>query len=310
MAKGHTEPAFTGGEGDGGARSIRVVRFGGDPAARSDPRLFAHPYAVIVLVTEGASQARHRGPLRLEAGDVHLIPPGDAHGGLRGLGVRGFAVSFGLEALPSRDFPSPGGALGHPLLAPLKRVRGGCHPVFRVPPRTRARLERLMSELEAEQERSEHWGAEWAMRALLELILVEVGRVAEALPQPPAAPGVVAEALAFIEAHALSPLSLADVARAVNKSPGHLTTLLREQTGRTVGGWIASHRMAEARRRLVETDEAVAIIGERVGYSDVTHFIRTFRRAFGQTPLAFRREAQRAAGAPPPRPSRGRARKR
>ena len=35
-------------------------------------------------------------------------------------------------------------------------------------------------------------------------------------------------------------------------SPGHLTTVVRRKTGRTVLEWIAERRMAEARRLLVE----------------------------------------------------------
>jgi len=53
----------------------------------------------------------------------------------------------------------------------------------------------------------------------------------------------------------------------------------------------AGHLMAEARWRLRGTDERVDIIAERVGYADVTHFIRLFRRVHGLTPAAWRRKA-------------------
>jgi AraC-like DNA-binding protein len=47
--------------------------------------------------------------------------------------------------------------------------------------------------------------------------------------------------------------------------------------------------MAEARRRLHETDEDVAIVGERVGYCDPAYFARLFRRIHGTSPRSFRR---------------------
>ena len=47
-------------------------------------------------------------------------------------------------------------------------------------------------------------------------------------------------------------------------------------------------RMAEARRRLLHSDEHVDIIAERVGYADPTHFIRMFRRTHGATPGRWR----------------------
>jgi AraC-like DNA-binding protein len=70
-----------------------------------------------------------------------------------------------------------------------------------------------------------------------------------------------------------------------------LRLILVELTGRTVGEWILEYRMAEARRRLRGTDERVDIIAERVGYADVTHFIRQFRRLHRVTPAAWRRRA-------------------
>jgi AraC-like DNA-binding protein len=52
--------------------------------------------------------------------------------------------------------------------------------------------------------------------------------------------------------------------------------------------WIIAGRMAEARRRLLHSDESVEVIAERVGYADPTHFVRLFRREHGSTPAAWR----------------------
>ena len=61
-------------------------------------------------------------------------------------------------------------------------------------------------------------------------------------------------------------------------------------TGKSVVQWIVSGRMAEARRLLLQTDEMIDVIAERVGYADPTHFIRMFRREHGATPAAWRAE--------------------
>ncbi len=71
--------------------------------------------------------------------------------------------------------------------------------------------------------------------------------------------------------------------------------LLRRATGRTAHQWIIACRMAEARRRLLHSDELVDVIAERVGYRDPTQFIRMFRRHHGATPAAWRQ--QRVASA-------------
>ena len=100
---------------------------------------------------------------------------------------------------------------------------------------------------------------------------------------------LLAEVFGFIEDRYHERVSLRDVARAVSLSRGHLTTVVRRKTGRTVQEWIAERRMAEARRLLVETDLAVEEVGRRVGYGDPGYFVRSFRRAHGATPLGWRR---------------------
>ncbi len=82
------------------------------------------------------------------------------------------------------------------------------------------------------------------------------------------------------------------MARAVSLSPGHLTTVVRRKTGRTVVEWITERRMAQARRLLVETDLPAEEVGRRIGYNDPTYFVRSFRRAHGTTPLSWRRASR------------------
>ena len=164
--------------------------------------------------------------------------------------------------------------------------------------------ERLSAlDLELSQRQS---GYQEAALAHLTLLLVGVGRLAvdvvgnlrfndERL---------LAKVFGFIEDRYREPISLKDVARAVSLSPGHLTTVVRRKTGRTVQEWIAERRMAEARRLLVQTDLAVEELGQRVGYGDAGYFVRSFRHAHGMTPLGWRRAGRpnaRISGSAPAR---------
>jgi AraC-like DNA-binding protein len=130
----------------------------------------------------------------------------------------------------------------------------------------------------------------YAGRGLAEV--VRASGSARAAPQP--RPSIVAEAMAVIEARCLGPLSLQEVAAAVRRTPAYVTTAVKQATGRTVGAWIAEGRLAEARRRLLATDEYVEVIAERVGYADPSHFMRLFRRHHGVTPAAYRAQHRRA----------------
>jgi AraC family transcriptional activator of pobA len=100
---------------------------------------------------------------------------------------------------------------------------------------------------------------------------------------------LIAGVFGFIEQRYHEPISLKDVARTMGLSPGHLTTVVRRKTGRTVLEWIAERRMAEARRLLVETDLPGEEVGRRVGYADAHYFVRVFRRGYDATPLGWRR---------------------
>jgi AraC-like DNA-binding protein len=82
------------------------------------------------------------------------------------------------------------------------------------------------------------------------------------------------------------------VAATVNLTPGHLTTVVRRKTGRTVQRWIGERRMSEARRLLRETDLTVETIATRTGYRQPSFFIRQFRRDHLVTPAAWRVRAR------------------
>jgi AraC family transcriptional activator of pobA len=69
-------------------------------------------------------------------------------------------------------------------------------------------------------------------------------------------------------------LSTAEVADAVRLSPGYLTTLVRQRTGRTVLDWITERPMSAARTLLLRTDLSAEAIAPRVGYDDPAYFSR------------------------------------
>ncbi|MEN0139776.1 MAG: AraC family transcriptional regulator [Rhodococcus sp. (in: high G+C Gram-positive bacteria)] len=59
-------------------------------------------------------------------------------------------------------------------------------------------------------------------------------------------------------------------------------------TGQTVGGIIRSRRLARARQELAETDQSLARIAGRLGFSDASHLSRAFKAFYGLAPSDFR----------------------
>lgn len=257
-----------------GLEPLFITRFQGHGARTAGAGV--HPYGVVVLVREGKTRVHHSGALELRTGDVHLIPPGDAHATSHLERAAGWALGFWPER-SSHSFRL------------FSQVRSGCHPVLSPSARQRERLETWFAALEAEFEGAAE-EREDALAALLQLILVELVRVnGPALHAASEASSLARQVLAFVEVHALQPLALSDVARAVGRTAPHVASVVRRETGGTVGQWILIQRMGEARRRLRSTDASIEDIAGQVGYADVTHFIRQFRRVHGTTPAKWRR---------------------
>lgn len=177
----------------------------------------------------------------------------------------------------------------HPLLFPF--VHGEADgllelrlPAERVPP-----WQDTIASIEAElTDRRD--GYRHAALAHLTLLLIDLARVAVDVVGDLRQSGepLLAEVFAVIDRRLDQPLSLRDVAADVGVSAGHLTTIVRRRTGRTVQDWIIERRMAESRRLLTGTDLTIAEVARRVGISDPGYFSRVFRRVHGTAPRAWR----------------------
>ena len=258
------------------------------------PHSHAHDFLVLAYFERGGgSMWLGDREWQVEAGDVYVIAPGEVVGTGDASGLEeaeGWGVFFPPEVLGPH---APGAFLSwraHPLLFPFVRGAAGGAQRLKVPPADRPSWSGRLSALDLEL-RQRHDGYREAVLAHLTLLLVGVGRLAAdvvgdlRLKDEP----LLAEVFGFIEDRYRERVSLKDVARAVSLSPGHLTTVVRRKTGRTVQEWIAERRMVEARRLLVETDLSVEEVAQKVGYGDTGYFVRSFRRTHGATPLGWRR---------------------
>ena len=275
-----------------GVPPVSTLRFGWEPSPGGlPPDAHSHDFLVLTYFErDGGSLQLGNREWRMEAGDVYLIAPGEVADPSGLEEAEGWAIFFPPEVLGSQ---APGAFLSwraHPLLFPFVRGAAGGAQRLKVPPAQQRSWSERLSALDLELSQR-HDGYREAVLAHLTLLLVGVSRLAAdvvgdlRLNDEP----LLAEVFGFIEDRYHEPISLRDVARAVSLSRGHLTTVVRRKTGRTVVEWIAERRMAEARRLLVETDLSVEEVGRRVGYVDAGYFVRSFRRAHGATPLTWRR---------------------
>ena len=88
----------------------------------------------------------------------------------------------------------------------------------------------------------------------------------------------------FLREHYDKALTLDDLAYLTGMSVSTFQRQFRRQTGESPRNWIIARRMAQA-RKLLQQGLAVARVAERVGYRNTSHFIATYRRTYGRTPL-------------------------
>jgi AraC-like DNA-binding protein len=308
------------------AGPVRTVRPDGTPVVRYDerpgrpavhvlhlddrhvaaPRLplehrHAHDFHVLLYVERGGGDVRVDSRIEpLRTGHVLAVPPGHVLGVGTSTPVAGamWAVAFRSHAVPALAAAASFGWTAHPLLGafPLDAVGHGV-----VPRAERSAWLRWLADLEAETTAAVRTGSADAVGATLTRLLVASARLAAgddrtgARAAVASADPLVVGVLDLVERLYSTPASTAEVARSLGYTPGHLTTIVRERTGRTVLDWLTERRMTEARRLLLDTDLPLSAVAGRVGYRDAAYLVRRFRVAHGTTPQRWRRAARGTA---------------
>lgn len=167
-----------------------------------------------------------------------------------------------------------------------------------VPERDRRRwgdaLERLGYELTTQAPRGRD-----AAQAILTLLAVDAVRYAGPSAPVSSARRVVDEVFAHINDHIAAPISLREIATAVNFSPAYLTDLVKRQTGRPIVSWIIELRLQRADHLLSHTDLPISQIAASVGYADANSFGRAFTKRRGVSPWQWRRRHRLATHSTP-----------
>jgi AraC-like DNA-binding protein len=96
----------------------------------------------------------------------------------------------------------------------------------------------------------------------------------------------------WIEAHAAEPLTLDDSAAEVKLSPFHFLRLFSRVLGVSPHQYLVRTRLRHAARLLAQDSAPITELAYRVGFADLSNFTRTFTRAAGVSPRAFRRAAR------------------
>lgn len=99
---------------------------------------------------------------------------------------------------------------------------------------------------------------------------------------------VISDAVRYIRSNAHRELTRDETARSAGLSPSHFSFLLREKTGLSYSQLLRQARVGLACELLLTTNESLAVIADRCGFFDQSHFTKVFTHAKQLTPRQFR----------------------
>ncbi len=99
---------------------------------------------------------------------------------------------------------------------------------------------------------------------------------------------IVRQALAFIDEHFAEKLTLQEIADHCYVSQWHLSKLLNKHTDKSFYDLINAARIRESRKLLENPSLKITDICERVGYADIGHFSRVFKKIEGVSANEYR----------------------
>jgi AraC-like DNA-binding protein len=93
----------------------------------------------------------------------------------------------------------------------------------------------------------------------------------------------------YLESHLCGAVDLVELARVAGLSPSHFHRAFRVSMGAPPHRWLTGHRIRRAQELMLNPKKSLAEVAVETGFADQPHFTRTFSKAVGATPGAWRR---------------------
>ena len=100
-------------------------------------------------------------------------------------------------------------------------------------------------------------------------------------------------ALRYIHSHYAQPISMAEVAGQLYRSPEHFSRQFKEEVGENFSAYLTRYRLERAQELLQTTDLPVAAVAARTGYTTPGYFSRLYKKYKGISPEAERRGSKK-----------------
>ncbi len=127
----------------------------------------------------------------------------------------------------------------------------------------------------------------------------EDGKAVQEEPEETAAGSFIAQnAVKYIEENYMEKLKLSDVADHVYVSQWHLSKILNQHVEKSFSDILNQTRIEKAKELLWEPSLRIGDIAEKVGFLDMAHFSRVFKKFTGLSANEFRNQMKSEKGQP------------
>ncbi|OMF14428.1 hypothetical protein BK131_13280 [Paenibacillus amylolyticus] len=138
---------------------------------------------------------------------------------------------------------------------------------------------------------SPHRLQEMQVRSIFLQVMMEILEQLQSSEVSSEPPDLVAQAMSYIQEHYHLPITIDSLAAKLECSPRHLGRLFRNsEIGQSPSDYLVQFRMSKARELLVQTDLALKDVASSIGYEDVYHFSRMFKKYCGLSPIHYRNQ--------------------
>ena len=91
-----------------------------------------------------------------------------------------------------------------------------------------------------------------------------------------------------VELHYSEPMTVADMADLAGFSESHFMRFFKEVFGVSFITYLNDYRLSMAARLLLSTEENILTISQQVGFENLSHFNRCFKKKYNKTPSQYR----------------------
>ena len=127
------------------------------------------------------------------------------------------------------------------------------------------------------------------IRASIEALIVAVNKVEELGSANVCTDARMIEIMNYVQANYID-ITLDDLAEKFYLSKPYISKYIKEKSGMTFGELVKKIRMKKAKALLKSSNMTVENIALSVGYQNVEHFNRLFKKAYNMTPMQFRNQ--------------------